>query len=77
MGRVITNADYIRSLNDKDLARFLTILMSQHRAAIIGRLHAQGLISDIEISESPLFSEAANLVWLRESVADKGGYHCE
>ena len=72
-----TNADYIRSMNDKELARFLSMLLSRHRAEIIARLYAQGLISDVEISEAPMFSEAAHLQWLREPASIEGGHDHE
>ena len=77
MGRVITNADHIRSMDDKKMARFLAMLLSRHRAAIIARLRAQRLISDIEILEAPMFSEAAHLQWLREPASIEGGHDHE
>ena len=42
-------------MSDKELAKFLAMLLSQHRKSIIEQLHRQGIIQDVEISETPVF----------------------
>ena len=60
----MTHGDRIRTMSDVELATLMSKLAQLQRSEMVAKLREKGV--NIEVIETPLFSMAAHLKWLKE-----------